>query len=547
MQVANAESGARARDWAIWLTRHASITGSEGERQLPLAWAGKLKSHPLYRDCEILLIPVADDSTERRCLAVLARGTGPDTLLLTGHFDTVPVDDYGELRELATDPEPLREALLKRFETPASPAEELARDDLASGRFLPGRGLLDMKAGLAAGLAALETFLMTPDRAGNLVFAAVPDEEVGSLGARAVAAALPGLLRERGLGLVGAINLDCIGDRGDGTLGRSVALGSVGKLLPTALAVGLTTHASHPMQGLSAAALAGAIAARLEWAAELTDRGSDGPGIPPTLLSLKDSKLHYDVTTPDTCFAYWNVLTTGRPFAEVLASFETLVTGAVSDFASELAGRQSRATGVPTPPAQIPVMRAAELLDELRRRPGSAGELDRLADNLARDGLPLPDQNMLLTRQAFALSGRTGPAVILGLGSLPYPHVELGDTPAAKALLEAVESARGWARAQAGAEIGLCRHFPGISDMSFVGDARTDDLDEIAANTPAWTSGIRWSGEVLGVPVINIGPWGRDYHTPLERVETDHAFGLLPRFLHAVIRARLGGSLEAAI
>jgi arginine utilization protein RocB len=547
MSASSNASEARARDWAIWLTRFGSVTGSPGERDLPHAWADRLRALPLYRDCEIFLIPATDDALGRNCLAVLARGTGERTLLLTGHFDTVPVDDYGTLRDLATDPEPLREALLRQLQTPAGPAEELARQDLESGRFLPGRGLLDMKAGLAAGLAALEEFLLAPDRTGNLLFVAVPDEEVGSAGARALATAMPQILRERGLTLLGGINLDCIGDRGDGTLGRSVALGSVGKLLPTALAIGLTTHASHPLQGVNAAALAGAIAARLEWAPELADDTAGAPGIPPTLLSLKDGKRHYDVTTPEACFAYWNVLTTGRPFAEVFSRFQTLVTEAVAGFADGLAQRQALVTRSPAPPVHIPVVAASQIMEEARRNPRNGEQLEALAHKLAQDGLSLPDQNMALTLEAWKLSGRSGPAVILGLGSLPYPHVELGDTPEATALRAAIETARAWARTQAGVEIGLCRHFPGISDMSFLGDAQTADLGVIAANTPAWSSGVRWSGAVVGVPIINIGPWGRDYHTPLERVETGYAFDLLPRFIHQLVRARLGSGVEAPV
>lgn len=545
MLAGNSDCEARARDWAIWLTRFASVTGSPGERELPRAWADRLWALPLYRDCEIFLIPASDDALGRNSLAVLARGNGDRTLLLTGHFDTVPVDDYGDLKDLATDPEPLREALLQRLQRPSGPAEELARDDLASGRFLPGRGLLDMKAGLAAGLAALEEFLISPDRSGNLLFVAVPDEEVGSQGARALAAAMPRLLRERGLTLVGGINLDCIGDRGDGTLGRSVALGSVGKLLPTILAIGLTTHASHPLQGVNAAALAGAIASRLEWAPELADATAGAPGIPPTLLSLKDGKRHYDVTTPETCFAYWNVLTMAPPFAEVFSRFERVVTAAVADFADGLARRQSIVTGDKAPPVRIPVIPASVIVAEARRTPGNGEHLDRIADTLAQDGASLPDQNMTLTLEAWKLCERNGPAVIVGQGSLPYPHVELGDTPDAASLREAVETARTRTRMRTGVEIGLCRHFPGISDMSFLGDASTADLETIAANTPAWASGVRWSGDVIGVPIINIGPWGRDYHTPLERVETGYAFGLLPRFIHEVISARLGGGGDA--
>lgn len=532
----------RARHWAIWLTRFASVTGTEGERALPAALAARLREDPAWRGCEIWLVPIPDDPLGRSCLAALARGTGGETLLLTGHFDTVPFDDYADLRGLATDPEPLRDALLQRLRNPASPGEELARADLASGAFLPGRGLLDMKAGLAAALAAMEAFLLQPRRDGNLLFVAVPDEEVNSVGARGLGEAMPKLLEEHALRLVGAINLDCIGDRGDGRVGRSVALGSVGKLLPTALVIGQPTHASHPLQGINAAAIAGAIAARVEWAPELAD-GADGEaGIPPTLLSLKDGKRHYDVTTPDSCFACWNVLTMGRPAAAIFVAFEGLVTDAVRALAASLAERQARASAQPHSPPAIEVLHASAILAEIDEDPEAAAALRETAERLALEGLSLPDQNERLTLAAWTLTGRSGPAVIIGFGSLPYPHVRLGGGEAACALESAIAIAREQMRVGSGVEIGLQAHFPGISDMSFIGEADVTSVAFIAGNTPAWSSGVRWSGQVIGTPAVNIGPWGRDYHTPYERVETGYAFEILPRFLLEVAQARFAGA-----
>ena len=73
--------------------------------------------------------------------------------------------------------------------------------------------------------------------------------------------------------------------------------------------------------------------------------------------------------------------------------------------------------------------------------------------------------------------------------------------------------------------------FPGISDMSFLGEADTADVAVMATNTPAWEGGVRWGGEVGGIPCVNIGPWGRDYHTPLERLHMPYAFETLPVLL----------------
>ncbi|GAA4021292.1 hypothetical protein GCM10022631_39260 [Deinococcus rubellus] len=43
----------------------------------------------------------------------------------------------------------------------------------------------------------------------------------------------------------------------------------------------------------------------------------------------------------------------------------------------------------------------------------------------------------------------------------------------------------------------------------------------------------------LRVPVVNAGPWGRDYHQRGERVYAPYAFGVLPHLVMEIARARL--------
>ncbi|MER9442301.1 hypothetical protein NKJ72_20810 [Mesorhizobium sp. M0045] len=58
--------------------------------------------------------------------------------------------------------------------------------------------------------------------------------ENNSAGARKAAQALPAIAGERGLDILAAINLDAIADDRDGSKGCVIALGTLGKLLPTA-------------------------------------------------------------------------------------------------------------------------------------------------------------------------------------------------------------------------------------------------------------------------------------------------------------------------
>jgi arginine utilization protein RocB len=118
-----------------------------------------------------------------------------------------------------------------------------------------------------------------------------------------------------------------------------------------------------------------------------------------------------------------------------------------------------------------------------------------------------------------------GPTVIMGFGSIPYPAVLLRDLKLRNTISNAVR-AHG---------LGEVNYFAGISDVSFFGEA-AGDLSVVAANTPIWGQGFDMP-EPGGFPTINIGPWGRDYHTWRERVHAAYAFEVLPRVLLSVIEA----------
>ena len=523
-----------AARWALALTAIPSVTGTPDEAGFAGRLVELLRASPAFADWpdDVWTVPVPGGLPGRACVCALLRGQGARTVVLTGHFDTVGIGDYGDLQPLACEPEALKPRLLERLAGgAATAAERLARADLEGADFLPGRGLLDMKAGLAAALAVMEAAAADPQRTGNLLFLAVPDEEVNSAGARAAAAVLPELARERGLDIVAAINLDSLVEDGDGSTGRAVALGTIGKLLPSALVVGRATHASDAFRGFNACALAGALAAELEWTPELLERAGDEVTAGMTLLGMKDSKQAYNVTTPERVWMFWNVMTQRRGPAEVLAILERLATQAARGLVERLGARLGTALGA------VPVLTYEALRREVEAR-GSAGALADAARQAAERGLDLPEQSRIVTERAWELSGRAGPAIVLGFASMPYLATSLGEDPAACRLEAACADAAVAVAARHGTTIRLMRYFPGISDMSFLGQADEAAVPVIAANTPPWGAGIVWpEGPALGgVPIVNAGPWGRDYHTPLERLCVPYAFAVLPDLVDEIAR-----------
>lgn len=483
----------RCRELALRLASWPSVTRTAEEAYFAHRLVNEASGfHRIWRE------PIPGDALGRGNVFALRRGRQRRTIILTGHFDVVPVDSYGDLKPLAFEPARLIEPMIDRLRASGENPQALA--DLESGDFLPGRGLLDMKAGLAAGLTAIEAY----DGNATIVFLAVADEEDRSAGMRAAAPLLQRLVGEENLDVALVINLDAISDQGDGSLGRVAAMGSIGKQLLTALIVGREAHACYPQDGINAAYLVAELVSEIELAPELAEVSGDEMAAAPATLQSRDLKPGYNVTTPGLAWAYWNTLQHRRSPQEVMNIAAGLARRAMARAANRL-GRQ------------IPVMTC----EDLKRRlpPGDGTAI--LAEPEAAAAADYPERSRLATLQLWQASGLSGPAVILGFGSIPYPAVAL-DNPGIEKALAGVLAPLG---------IGTMRYFPGISDMSFLGRAGgTGD----PANTPL--AGIAFDmPEPAGFPAINLGPWGRDYHHWLERLHAPYAFEVLPDALLRVI------------
>jgi arginine utilization protein RocB len=487
----------RAREIALKLTSWPSVTGTKDEAEFANRLAGLIDGfNTTWTEA------IEDDAAQRSNVFALKRGRTNRTVVLTGHFDVVPVADFGSLEPLAFDPEKLLPEII--VELKVSGENPLALEDFESGAFLPGRGLLDMKAGLAAGLAAAEFY----EGDASILFVAVSDEEDRSAGARSAAPRLREIAMQYDLEIALVINLDAISDQGDGSTARVVTFGSIGKLLLTAFVVGKEAHAGYPQDGANAAYLAAELIREFELSQELSETTGPEVAAPPTCLHAKDVKQGYNVTTPAASWVYWNTMQHKSSAADVLKISRKLAMRAME----RATQRVNRAISVMT------YRDVAKLVkdEEIKR---IATQVDALVH------LDLPERCKLFTEQVWLQSGLVGPVVVLGFGSIPYPAVSLSGARLERKILDAVDPFG----------LGSVKYFAGISDMSFFGEA-SGDLKTAAENTPIWGTSFTLA-EPAGYPCINIGPWGRDYHHWLERLHAPYAFETLPRVLLSVIDA----------
>ncbi|WP_216326664.1 M20/M25/M40 family metallo-hydrolase [Deinococcus aestuarii] len=528
----------RTRDLALLLTSWPSVTGTPGESEFAGRLLAEVRGWPGFAGHpEDVWLGPARSGHGAWNLYALVRGQSDRTVLLAGHYDTVGTEDYGEWRPLAGDARALAESITRSLagEETLGAAERLALADLTGGDFLPGRGLLDMKGGLAAGLAVLERYSRLPpgERPGHLLLVATPDEEGRSSGARAVAHDLPGLARDLGLEIVAGLNLDATADVGGGEEGRAAYLGTVGKVLLSALVVGRPTHAAYPFDGVSAPLLAAELLRRVEASPDLAEEVGAERAAAPACLELRDSRSGYDVTTPAWVWCAFNVLTLRRTPSEVLALFAEVAREVAERAARDFGTRAARAGSLNAASlgCQLPpVLTFGELRGRAEARAGA--EAVRAVVAACPSGPDPLRASREITVSLLGLAGLEGPAIILGFGALHYPASHLSGRLADEVLREAVERHTAGLSRETGESLRVRGYFAGISDMSFLGQA-ADPREQacVAAHTPHPAHVDPVPEGALRFPVVNIGPWGRDYHQRLERIHAPYAFRTVPELL----------------
>src|SRR5512133_1775912 len=215
----------RIRNLAVELTGIRSIVGTNGEAEISDWIFRRLSANEYFvrNPKNLFLAPVPSDHLGRKCVIACLEPREPSSraILCLGHTDTVGISDFAGNVDIATDPEALYETYRR------CGLEGDAAKDLASGDWIFGRGIFDMKTGVAALIILLEKLALATGRLGaNLIFAFLPDEEGGSTGMLAGVEALDALSREKGWTYLAAIATDYMTGRHDGDDKKYVYLGT---------------------------------------------------------------------------------------------------------------------------------------------------------------------------------------------------------------------------------------------------------------------------------------------------------------------------------
>lgn len=285
--------------------------------------------------------PIEGDPLGRTVAYGLVRGNGRRTVILTGHYDVVDTEEYGEFRKYAYDVEAWKNASGPELEGLLEMLTPEAREDFCSGEWLFGRGVNDMKGGLAVGLAVTGWFggrvLEGRGLEGNILFLSVPDEEAYSAGMRGAVPLFVDLARRYDLDYACLLDLEPCFDEGGG---QQVFIGSVGKMLPAVLVQGAKAHVVEAFKGLNAVGVLARLFLETELAPEFAEVCEGELCPPPTWFNLRDRKEGYDVSVPLRAGGYMSVLGFQKTAETLMERLVELGRKAFSEYLARMEGQR---------------------------------------------------------------------------------------------------------------------------------------------------------------------------------------------------------------
>lgn len=506
-----------------------SVSETAGEAAMPGVLLKLLNENRYFHEHPeaARILPVPEDPYRRGFVCALMRcgGRSKNTVILLSHFDVVGVAGYGAQAEYAFHPEAYTESLRK---SGGARLPEDAAADLAAGGWLFGRGVMDMKFGIAADLEVLEEAGGHPDLLdGNLLFLSVPDEEASSRGMLAAVGYLLRLKEEQGLRYTCCLVTEPFFPKYPGDRGKYLYHGTIGKLLPAFLCVGKETHACEPFSGVNPNLLTARIIERLDSNPDFCDAADGVSTPPPVCLKASDCKDAYSVQTPLAAYAYFNFMTLSKTPGEVMEQMKSVAREAFADVLRsmrEKAERFSLCGGKPALPAFRPrVLTWGELLAACEKANGQtfSQHIRTFVRERLDSGKAAPDLRRLsidTVREAFRFYPDQEPAVVVFFCPPFYPHaLQQADSVAVKLCRHTAELAK----TKYGEKLTVEPVFPGLSDMSYLGLSQPCDCGGMGRLFPLWNNGYRLPlDEIaeLSVPFLNIGPYGKDAHKSTERL-----------------------------
>ncbi|MBF4691545.1 M20/M25/M40 family metallo-hydrolase [Fusibacter ferrireducens] len=485
--------------------------------------------------------PLENDPYQRSVIWSLVKGTGPKTVILMHHHDAIDIEEYGKLQSVALRPDELNEVLAHKK------LSHQTKADLESGNWTFGRGVADMKSGAAIQLVLSTYFSELEGFEGNILLLSVPDEETLSRGMLSAVPLMTSLRAQYGLEYLLTINSEPYFNQ---TKGKAIFYeGSVGKIMPVLFVKGVKSHIGEPFNGFNPSLVLSDLQRKTELNIDLCDVLGEEATPPPVWVNLKDRKKAYDASIPEAATGYFNWLTFTRSPKRIMDKLVSLANRSLRDTLihfEDAYENYCNLTGVI--PEQISFVPKVYTFDQVYQMAiNEMGESfkarydfiqEELNALLIANTITLPEATTRLVEYVQDAIDLEGPAIIIALSGPYYPHVN--NTKISKKLPFSLEETINEIAAERYDLVFESQsYFMGISDLSYATWSGNDeDIALIKANSPGWDTIYRIPFKelaTLNMPVVNIGPWGKDLHKTTERVYTKDVYERMPYIIKELI------------
>ncbi|MEG2291493.1 MAG: M20/M25/M40 family metallo-hydrolase [Clostridium sp.] len=521
------------------LVKVPSISGSENEN------LGAIKTYELigrikyFKDNEVNLkmIPVEKDNFNRQVVFAMleAEEKTSDTIIITGHYDVVGVEEYGHLKNFAFD----MKEITKRISELT--LDDEAQKDLHSGEWIFGRGTSDMKYGIALCIELLRYFSEEEKINTNILFLGVPGEETNSEGMLQSVKTLYNLQYEKGYIFKALINLEAyVPNSEDSNEKRFIHVGSAGKVMPLFLCCGIGTHAGeHTFHGFDSNLMASKLHELLHHNADFCEESRGVWTPPPACLKMMDLKSTYSITTPICTASYYNIITLNLEVYDLINRLKEVALKAFSETIKIEKQRADNYMKLTNSKVNIiEVLPKVVMFNEIYSnvKESFQGDFDLYIRNLTtrsvQEGKEIQDIAIRVFKEVVDNYRDKTPMIVLGFIPPYYPDSYLNEKDkTVEKLFQAIDKIKQIAFEKYDETIEIKDFFMGLSDMCFTGVRKGYDYEELFNNILGINDFYDFPKKEISkinIPSIIFGPYGKDIHKCSERLSLNYNFNVLP-------------------
>lgn len=493
------------------------------------------KNHPEYYGRYLY-----EDVMDRPVVWALKPGKTKKTVILLGHYDAVELGPYGKLKDDALDPVKLKQRLRN-----SSIEDEQLRKDLEDDDWEFGRGMADMKAGLAINLSFV---LSEKEYDATLLFVSVPDEENLSSGARQAVHLYQELQEKHDLHYEIALLDEPETKDSHDIKTIQVFEGSFGKIMPVVLTKGVLSHVANISQGLNSAYMLAEIVRRIEINPDFVTHSLGQTTTLPTTLMMQDLKTTYDVSTPQYSAASFNILfVDSKKPLDFLGLIQKNVEQALHAVTKKYqqsfevmaeAGNVKEDQMIETSALILTIEEAEEKLQakQTNFKQTKQTAMKRLNEEILAGTITIQEAGLIYLKELVEQLETNQPVVIIGFVPPYYPAVTNRKVNKKKdSLLEGVTDL---VKESFGGTIKSAGYMSNVCDISYLMNASPKEdrqfLNHLALSPEIYDIPVEEIAE-LNIPVFMIGPTSRDIHEIGERVFMPDVEKRIPLVIEKVI------------